>query len=861
MKKLLIFLSVLILLAGCGKATPGATLAPSADVTGATPTPVLSVTPSPTPPPPGATPDAGETVADHTQTPGTTQGGADGDPDTTPVPDQAGTPPPPGSTPQPGADPSAPPRPGVPNATPTRAPTPKPSTVPPTNPATQGSWQLMGPGSGGTLVNPFIHPNNPATWICGSDMSNTFVSRNGGASFSMFQFNGSATYGYDPRDAKVLYACGNGLFRSQDSGASWKLLFPREQDLASPPTQTYAEEGVIYNLKPGVSAPNDTIAAVVVDPVDGTIYCATLGASGAIYRSTNGGTTFAHWASLGLDPGFVKLAVDSADRSLVALTGGGLIRYNRANAARTHAYAATWRDADWCVAGMAMTYFAVETVNGDTQFAQRIKKSTNGTTFTTLPGFSQNLPGSGKRSFNLVAAANANVLYASIQGDADYRYGTIKSTDGGQTWGWVFQSQGQTPANLTNPGWMENRFSVGWCGDAWGMAVCKSNPNYVFVTNMGTAYGSTDGGATWQQKCSTAVATSKGTAYASTGLNMTACYFVEADPHDPKHLLAGNADIGGMTSFDGGKSWFVTSRGAGAPPREWSNSLYGAAFDPAVPGLCWGAWAGAHELPLTRVFKRDLSTYQGGVTVSTDGGLTWATSNNGLPSNATCTDITVDPTSSVGNRTLYVTVLNRGVYRSTDNGRNWSLFNAGITQSGPRAWRLTWAPDGALWLIVTTQGNDTRDMAPGALYRLAKGSTAWQSRALPNTGKAPLDVRAITSISFDPTNANVIYASGRAYNTNAIYGGGAYRSTDGGATWTTIYPANVNVLAVRADPVVPNRIFLCSYEGKVLQSNDRGATWITIPGFGFLMPFDICFNPAEPGTIYVPTFGGGIWKK
>jgi hypothetical protein len=45
-------------------------------------------------------------------------------------------------------------------------------------------------------------------------------------------------------------------------------------------------------------------------------------------------------------------------------------------------------------------------------------------------------------------------------------------------------------------------------------------------------------------------------------------------------------------------------------------------------------------------------------------------------------------------RTLYACGFGRGVYKSTDNGKTWTLKNNGIEKKQPLAWRLAQATDG-----------------------------------------------------------------------------------------------------------------------------------------------------------------------
>ncbi len=89
---------------------------------------------------------------------------------------------------------------------------------------------------------------------------------------------------------------------------------------------------------------------------------------------------------------------------------------------------------------------------------------------------------------------------------------------------------------------------------------------------------------------------------------------------------------------------------------------------------------------------------------------------------------------------------------------------------------------------------------------------------------------AVSDICQDPTNGNIMYfCTGEAYfNSDAVQGGGIFKSTDHGVTW--------NLLAGTSNYVSSTRI-LCDYLGNVylgtrdnglLRSNNGGATWTVI---------------------------------
>jgi hypothetical protein len=64
-------------------------------------------------------------------------------------------------------------------------------------------------------------------------------------------------------------------------------------------------------------------------------------------------------------------------------------------------------------------------------------------------------------------------------------------------------------------------------------------------------------------------------------------------PTNPDHIYAGAADIKGIVSSDGWQSWSIVDSFHKAVP----NSIYGFAFDPALPNRVFIASAKWHDWP------------------------------------------------------------------------------------------------------------------------------------------------------------------------------------------------------------------------------------------------------------------------
>ncbi|PKQ64269.1 hypothetical protein BZG02_05465 [Labilibaculum filiforme] len=127
---------------------------------------------------------------------------------------------------------------------------------------------------------------------------------------------------------------------------------------------------------------------------------------------------------------------------------------------------------------------------------------------------------------------------------------------------------------------------------------------------------------------------------------------------------------------------------------------------------------------------------------STDKGHTWQKKTNGLPSTLDVGKIIVDPTNS--NNILAAT--NSGVYRSTDQGENWTLSGSGLPNNLPRDMDYYYnKKDNEFVLYVLEQtvfkpnGNSISSI--GGVYKSTDHGASWTSI----TGNLAIDLTLVTS--------------------------------------------------------------------------------------------------------------------
>jgi photosystem II stability/assembly factor-like uncharacterized protein len=220
------------------------------------------------------------------------------------------------------------------------------------------------------------------------------------------------------------------------------------------------------------------------------------------------------------------------------------------------------------------------------------------------------------------------------------------------------------------------------------------------------------------------------------------------------------------------------------------------------------------------------------------------------------THILLDPTSPVDARVLYVTGFGRGVYKSVDGGRNWTLKNKGITQKEPFAWRIVRDNKGTLYVLISRRSEDGSigNAKDGAIYKSTDAAESWTPVTMPQGSNAP------NGLAIDPENPQRLYLAtwARAAGVHGD-GGGVYLSEDAGKSWKQVLDRDRHIYDVTIDPRDAKILYAAGFESSAWRSSDRGEHWTRIPGFNFKWGHRVIPDPADAEKIYITTFGGGVW--
>jgi photosystem II stability/assembly factor-like uncharacterized protein len=718
------------------------------------------------------------------------------------------------------------------------------------------SWKVIGQGGGGTMIAPTISPHDPHLVVEHCDMTGGYITRDDGNSWRMFNLRSVIeTFAFDPANKDVIYAGNQALWRSENGGKSWSMVFPDPHK--NTVEHQVGDHADIFFTSDDDSYPGaGSISAIAIDPHDSQrlyVAFAKTHSTAAVYISTNRGATWKQLASIPQR----AILLTFHEGSLIAVAGKGAYKLNsegtvvelgQLSSNISAASAARVGNATWLYATTQDGKISISENAGSTwrDATPSLPLDQGAVTFHAISTSDQH----GEVAY---AGFRPRAVEVGTSGPGLYN-GIVKTVDAGKTWNIVYKESTIAAPNLDRS-WIEQRAAVPHSESVfpdapWSLGVAPTDPNICYATDLFRTYRTLDGGKTWKDVNSQRVGEDKWT---TRGLDVTTIHGVQFDPFNSKHVFIDYTDVGLFQSENGGASWQSTSSGV---PENWRNTTYWLAFDPAVKGLIWGAFSGVHDLPRPKMWRtRSTQQYTGGVAVSTDGGLHWTPSNMGMPQTAV-THILLDPESPAGKRILYATAFGRGVYKSIDNGKTWALKNDGITEAQPFAWRLTQDKEGTLYLVVarSSEGIDPTDSGSGALYRSTDKAEHWVKMNLPAGVSGP------TKLTIDPRDSQRLYLSAWGHQgENVDSGGGVFLSTNAGQTWEPIFQNSQHVFDLTVDPRDPDILYITGFDSAAYRSTDRGAHWDRIKGYSFKWGYRVIPDPNDAAKIFITTYGGGLW--
>jgi hypothetical protein len=190
------------------------------------------------------------------------------------------------------------------------------------------------------------------------------------------------------------------------------------------------------------------------------------------------------------------------------------------------------------------------------------------------------------------------------------------------------------------------------------------------------------------------------------------------------------------------------------------------------------------------------------------------------------------------------------VYKSVNGGASWSYAGAGLNRDAI-VYALAIDPGTPDTLYAGTRSPGSNPPWGGGVYKSSDGGSSWSN----HTNNLAEDW--VYGLAVDPRNPQVVYA--------ATHSQGVGKTTDGGHSWKMvnngIYDQSGRTVAI--DPSNSQIVYAGMWHGSgVFKSTNAGLSWSVMnSGLNGAKIISISIDPIKPTTLYALSFLNGVYKS